>query len=96
MNYSMFLEPDPETPGGTNELAIQLLEHLIQWETVFDLKYEHEVYDGPVYAGIDLFGANEFPQGANKYFIDKMRHLRQELHNRRRTRRAGATTRTSK
>ena len=96
MNHSIYLEPDPETPGAPNERAIQLLEHLIQWETVFDLKYEHKVYDGPVYAGIDLFGANEFPQGVDKYFTDKMRDLRQELHDRRRTRRDGVTTRTSK
>ena len=72
-----YLEPDAPT-----ELTVELLEHLIQWETVYKLKYEYRVYEGPVFAGIDEFGFRGFPQGADVYFNTKMKELRERRHQR--------------
>jgi hypothetical protein len=90
MSASMYLEPDaPEA----NLKA--LLEHLIQWDIVYKLKYEYKVYDGPVFAGIEKFGFRGFPgkerkkgeapredEGIDHYFDRKVRELRSKHHGR--------------
>lgn len=81
LEYSEYLEPpSPEDPVNIDELTTELLEHLIQWETVYQLKYEYEVYDGPVYAGIGRFGVRDFPDGVDEYFTETTQRLRRELH----------------
>lgn len=81
LEYSEYLEPPSrDDPVNINELTTELLEHLIQWETVYELKYEYEVYDGPVFAGIDKFGWRGFPDGVDEYFTDTTQRLRRELH----------------
>lgn len=81
LEYSEYLEPpSDEDSVDIDELTTKLLEHLIQWETVYKLKYEYEVYDGPVYAGIPHFGVREFPDGVDEYFTDTTQRLRRELH----------------
>lgn len=84
MNSAIYVEPDaPEADLDA------LLEHLIQWDIVYKLKYEHEVYDGPVFAGIEDFGFRGFPrkkpdEGENidEYFRRKVNELRSRHHQR--------------
>jgi hypothetical protein len=84
MGASMYLEPD--APEATLKA---LLEHLIQWDIVYKLKYEYKVYDGPVFAGIKKFGFRGFPrkerdedEGIDQYFDRKVRELRSKHHGR--------------
>jgi hypothetical protein len=84
MNSSLYLEPD--APESDLEA---LLEHLIQWDIVYKLKYEHKVYNGPVFAGIEEFGFRGFPkkkdkkdEGIDQYFDRKVRELRTKHHGR--------------
>lgn len=86
MKWSIYLEPPhPDDSVDIDELSVELLEHLIQWETVYKLKYEYEVYDGPVFAGISDFGFRGFPDGVDDYFNDTTRRLREKLHHQRST-----------
>lgn len=81
LEYSDYLEPASRDDSvNIDELTTELLEHLIQWETVYKLKYEYEVYDGPVFAGIGRFGVRGFPQGVDEYFTETTQQLRRELH----------------
>jgi len=70
-----YLEPD-----APREATTDLLEHLIQWENVYKLKYESKTYDGAVFAGIAPFGYRGFPQGADQYFVERAEELRELLH----------------
>ncbi len=72
-----YLEPDAPAAATT-----ELLEHLIQWDTVYRLKYQYEAYEGPVFAGIRQFGFRSFPQGADAYFVRRTEELRSLLHQR--------------
>lgn len=72
---AIYLEPDAPT-----EVTNDLLEHLLQIETVYRLKYEFQVYSGPVFAGIKRFGFRRFPKGVDDYFSAKTDELRQRLH----------------
>ena len=72
-----YLEPD-----APKEATTDLMQHLIQWENVYRLKYEYGVYDGPVFAGIKRFGYQSFPPGADEYFIRRTEELRDLLHTR--------------
>lgn len=77
LNSSIYLEPD--APDGMIE---KLLEHLLQWDIVYRLKYEYKVYDGPVFAGIERFGFRGFPrdQDVDGYFSRTMRELKNKHH----------------
>lgn len=84
MNASIYIEPD--APEARIE---QLLEHLVQWEIVYKLKYEYKVYEGPVFAGIDKFGFRGFPkkketdnEGIDEYFRRKVKELKTRHHER--------------
>lgn len=77
MNWSMYLDSDaPDT------VTSDLLEHLLQWESVYKLKYEYKVYDGPVWEGIRRYGYRKFPDGVDVYFHEKTEELRRALHDR--------------
>lgn len=73
MNAALYLDDD--SPDG---MVDKLLEHLIQWEIVYKLKYEYKVYTGPVFAGIDQFGFRGFPRDLNpdQYFSNKVEQLK--------------------
>ena len=80
MNSSKYLEPD-----APKEITVQLLQHLVQWETVYKLKYLYKVYDGPVFAGIGAFGVRKFPElpdgrKLDDYFLERVEALREQLH----------------
>lgn len=78
MSSSIFLEDD--IPPG---MIDALLEHLIQWEIVYKLKYEYKVYEGPVFAGIKEFGFCGFPQmDVDGYFKRKVSILKEKHHQR--------------
>lgn len=78
MSSSIYLEKD--MPEG---MADELLEHLIRWELVYKLKYEHEVYNGPVFAGIEKFGFRGFPDmDVDGYFKRKVNELKGQYHRR--------------
>jgi hypothetical protein len=83
----MYLEPD--TPEA---VTTELLEHIVQWETVYNLKYVRKTYKGPVFAGIKRFGYSGFPrgqkiyykeatgaEGLDGYFSDKTKELTEKL-----------------
>jgi hypothetical protein len=77
MKWSMYLDSDaPDT------VTSDLLEHLLQWESVYKLKYEYKVYDGPVWDGIRHYGYRKFPDGVDVYFREKEKELRKALHDR--------------
>ena len=73
INAALYLDDD-----SPDEMVDKLLEHLIQWEIVYKLKYEYKVYAGPVFAGIDQFGFRGFPKELNpdRYFGDKVKQLK--------------------
>jgi hypothetical protein len=81
---------DPKAP---EEITKDLLEHILQWNNVYHMKYIDRTYDGPVFAGIAKFGYKPFPKGEkiyfNKetkekgldgYFNDKSKDLKNELY----------------
>jgi hypothetical protein len=85
MQWSVYVELHPKECGSKvapDDLMRQLLEHLIQWETVYRLKYEYKVYKGPVFAGIKDFGFRGFPTGVDEYFQCTERVLREQMHTR--------------
>lgn len=73
----MYLDPD-----APKDEINELLEHLIQWETVYRLKYDLHVYDGPVFAGTRRFGFRRFPAHIDDYFHKRADELSTELHER--------------
>jgi hypothetical protein len=76
---SIYLEPD-----APEEQIDQLTAHLLQWEIVYQLKYKHQVYQGPVFAGISEFGFQGHP-GLDDYFADAVKRLRRRHHDRLKT-----------
>jgi hypothetical protein len=85
MQWSVYIASRPKECGAEpapDDLVRQLLEHLIQWETVYRLKYEYKVYKGPVFAGVEEFGSRGFPQGVDEYFRCTERALREQMHSR--------------
>lgn len=83
MQWSAYIESRPNQCKSSitpDDLMRQLLEHLIQWETVYRLKYEYKVYKGPVFAGIQEFGFRGFPKGVDEYFQCTERVLRDQMH----------------
>jgi hypothetical protein len=79
MDFSIYLESD-----APEDKVDQMVEHLIQWEIVYKLKYEYKVYDGPVFAGVEAFGFRGFPPGGviDEYFGRKVKDLRERYHKR--------------
>ena len=79
MKSSIHLEKD-----APEDMVERLLEHLIQWEIVYKLKYIYKVYDGPVFAGIEKFGFCDFPTDLrlDQYFKRKVEELRGRYHER--------------
>ncbi len=83
MTGSVYLEPD-----APEEVYKDLLLHLIQWETIYQLKYTYKVYDGWLFAGIKEFGFRRFPQkvpgyeSVDDYYQKATARLRRKLHTR--------------
>lgn len=77
MTWSMYLDPN-----AAEEVAIGLLEHLLQWESVYNLKYKYGELSGPVWDGIRHFGYRRFPDEAADHFHEKAAEIREELHER--------------
>ena len=82
--YQVYL--DPTAPKDDID---DLIEHLVQWDSVYRLKYEVKAYTGPVFAGIGQFGFKSFPQpdradppreALNRYFKRRSEELRQDIH----------------
>ena len=84
LESSVYAVPSHGSSPGADQLLSDLLEHLVQWETVYKMKYEYKVYEGPVFAGIKEFGFRGFPEGADAYFHTTETQLRQKLHELRR------------
>lgn len=83
MNGAIYLEP-----GTPEAVSSGLLEHLVQWEVVYQLKYEYGVYKGPVFAGIEEFGFRGFPsevpgfKSVDEYYLKTTEKLKEKLHRR--------------
>jgi hypothetical protein len=81
MKSARYLEP--EAPEAVSK---ELLEHLAQWETVYQLKYQYKAYNGWLFAGIKEFGYRGFPrnvpgyQSINDYYETATLRLRKKLH----------------
>jgi hypothetical protein len=80
LESSVYAVPANGGSPGADQLLSDLLEHLVQWETVYKLKYEYGVYEGPVFAGIADFGFRGFPPEADTYFHTTEMELRRRLH----------------
>jgi len=84
LESSVYTESSSAAGGcDIDAMITQLTEHLVQWETVYNLKYEHRAYTGPVFAGISEFGFRGFPQGtcgADTHFRETTLRLRRALH----------------
>lgn len=77
MTNLMYLDPSaPEV------VTTELLEHLLQWENVYKLKYEHKLHTGPIWDGIRNLGYRQFPEEAADHFHKRAREIREELHDR--------------
>lgn len=63
MENSVYLDLDAPA-----EIMEALPEHIIQWNSVYEMKYTDKTYDGPVFAGIKKFGYRKFPKGRKVYF----------------------------
>lgn len=87
---SVYLEVD-----APREVTSDLLEHIIQWNSVYEMKYIDKTYNGPVFSGISKFGFRGFPkgkkvyfneskktEGIDGYFSDKTKSLRESLYSR--------------
>lgn len=76
LNSFMYLEPDaPES------VSIELLEHLLQWETLYKLKYQSTpAFSDSIWAEIRRLGYTKFPEEAAKHFHQVASVVRAELH----------------
>jgi hypothetical protein len=77
LTCSMYLDP-----GAAEDVTVALLEHLLQWESVYKLKYDYGRYTRPVWDGIRHFGYRRFPDEAADYFHKRAIEIREDLHNR--------------
>ena len=48
---SIYLDID-----APKEITNELLEHILQWNTVYKMKYVDKVHNGPVFSGVSQFG----------------------------------------
>ena len=67
-------------PGAPEVVTTELLEHLLQWENVYKLKYEHKRHTGPIWDGIRDLGYRQFPDEAADHFHKRAKEIRVELH----------------
>ena len=73
---SMYLEPD--APGSA---SIDLLQHLLQWETLYKLKYRSKpAFSHPIWEEIRRLGYTKFPDEAAEHFHITASRIRTELH----------------
>ena len=63
MENSVYLDVD-----APSEVTEDLLEHIIQWNSVYEMKYVDKTYEGAVFSGIKKFGFRGFPKGKDVYF----------------------------
>lgn len=76
-----------------NEVTQDLVEHILQWNIVYNMKYVDKKHTGPVFSGTSQFGFRGFPkgksvysnsetgsEGVDGYFKDKTESLRILLH----------------
>ena len=76
LNASMYLEPDAPDPAST-----ELLDHLLQWETLYKLKYQAKpAFSDPIWSEIRRLGYSEFPDGADEYYHVTASTIRAHLH----------------
>ena len=77
------------------EVTEELMEHILQWNIVYKMKYVDKIHKGPVFSGTSQFGFRGFPkgkkvysnektgnEGVDGYFKDKTNSLRKTLHDR--------------
>ena len=76
MNWTLYLDPDAPESATTG-----LLGHLLQWETVYEMKMRQQ-WDAPVWDGIRHFGYDKFPDGAAEYFVRETDQKRKLLSDR--------------
>ena len=60
---SIYLDID-----APKEVTQELLEHIIQWNAVYQMKYVDKTYNGPVFSGIAKYGYRGFPKGKDVYY----------------------------
>jgi hypothetical protein len=76
INASMYLEP--EAPDAA---SVELLEHLLQWETLYKLKYQSQpAFADPIWSEIRRLGYTKFPEDAAEHFHVTAARIRRELH----------------
>lgn len=76
LNASMYLEPD-----APDAVAVELLAHLLQWETLYGLKYQKKpAFHHPIWEEIRRLNYSKFPDGAAEYFHERSKQIRSELH----------------
>jgi hypothetical protein len=76
LNASMYLEPD-----APDAAAIDLLVHLLQWETLYELKYQREsAFTDPIWDEIRRLGYSDFPDTAAEHFHMTASRIRLQMH----------------
>lgn len=69
---------DPNAPEAA---AIELLEHLLQWENLYKLKYQKKpAFTHPIWEEIRRLGYTKFPEGAAEHFHSMALKIRTDLH----------------
>lgn len=77
LNSAMYLDSD-----APEEVTVALLEHLLQWENVYMLKYQYKAFDAPIWDEIRRLGYSRFPDEAAEHFHVAASRIRKELHDR--------------
>ena len=76
LNASMYLEPD-----APDAASIEVLEHLLQWETLYKLKYQAKpAFADSIWAEIRRLGYTKFPEDAAEHFHVTASRIRKGLH----------------
>src|SRR5262245_16658805 len=76
LSSSMYLEPD-----APDAASVELLEHLLQWETLYKLKYQSKrAFSYPIWEEIRRLGYSKFPEDAAEHFHMTASRIRTELH----------------
>ena len=76
LNVSMYLEPSAPVAASTD-----LLVHLLQWETLYKLKYQDKpAFLHPIWEEIRRMGYSKCPEGAAEHFHETASRIRADLH----------------
>ena len=76
LNSSMYLEPN-----APDAASVELLEHLLQWETLYRLKYQSKpAFSDPIWAAIRRLEYSKFPEDAAEHFHVTASRIRTELY----------------